>query len=253
MSDADIVRFLCSQEKAERETGSNALVDKYHLELLRRATAFWKGDSAQAEDSVMVALLRACKRIDGLEKPESLHAWLVKILMNYCIDEWRKSHPIWPEGEGDKVISIEKVGEIGDSDVLLEDDWLAVSADCRTVLGRYCSKTDAELLEQKWLKDKSFEQLARERGMKPSTVKVSLHRAENRLFKKLGEHQIRQPGGLEVIMSAGEATVFRRRYVLGRRIDEIYLEECNLDPDMIKQRLHSAEKKVLLSAMGRLK
>lgn len=61
-----------------------------HIELLYRMAFRWTGSQADAEDLVQELLIRLVSRVDEMAALDSLRPWLLRILYNRYVDDYRR-------------------------------------------------------------------------------------------------------------------------------------------------------------------
>jgi RNA polymerase sigma-70 factor (ECF subfamily) len=168
-----------------REFQDEALV---HLDDLHgRALRLTGGDEARSEDLVQETVLKAWRAWDSYETGTNCRAWLMTILRNTFINEFRQKksrpdpvdyddveeRPVWsqlreedPAGDFfDRIIDDEIVGAIED----LPDDFRVT-------------------LVLSDLEDMNYEQISEELDVPLGTVKSRLYRARRRLQRELYDY-----------------------------------------------------------------
>jgi len=84
---ASILRFL-NRRAAPRDRFEALL--RPHIELLYRLAYRWTGQQDRAEDLVQELLVRLVERLEEMEQIESLRPWLIRILYNRYVDDYRR-------------------------------------------------------------------------------------------------------------------------------------------------------------------
>ncbi|MEP6793733.1 MAG: RNA polymerase sigma factor [Saprospiraceae bacterium] len=76
--------------KAGQEQAYRYLVDTYADQLMGTCMRYLR-DHQKAEDAVQETYIRVFKAIHRFDENGSLIAWMIKIAINCCLKEWRKS------------------------------------------------------------------------------------------------------------------------------------------------------------------
>lgn len=84
---SNILRFF--NRRATARDRFDALL-RPHLELLYRMAYRWTGNQDQAEDLLQDVLVRLVDRLKEMEQVESLRPWLIRILYNRYVDDYRR-------------------------------------------------------------------------------------------------------------------------------------------------------------------
>lgn len=127
---------------------------------------------ADAEDLTQDILETAYIHLASVD-PERRHAWLITVAKNRLVDRARRSRPV------------HSVAEVPESaDPALGPDEIALQSADRQMLGQAIGRLaerDRQLLELRYLEDRSVVETAALMDMTVSATKVALHRARERL------------------------------------------------------------------------
>lgn len=70
------------------DTAYYELISSRKNQLYRMALTYLKNE-ADAIEAIQEVTYRAYKKLKKLRQPELFHTWLIRILINYCNDEWK--------------------------------------------------------------------------------------------------------------------------------------------------------------------
>jgi RNA polymerase sigma-70 factor, ECF subfamily len=183
-------RELIAPALAGDTSAFDEIARRYSDELYRIA---WRctGNREDAEDAAAEALLRLYDRLQSVRGIEQLGPWLRTVTVNLCLDGYRKrryrSGRLEDYARAVPTVSTEVAPEA-----------TSVAHETREALERALSqlsprqRTAFVLFEMRGM---NVEEVAREMGCSPGTVKAQLHRARNRLRDLLG-HFLRERGDL---------------------------------------------------------
>ena len=158
-----------------------------HIELLYRMAYRWTGTQADAEDLVQELLVRLTTRIDEMEALESLRPWLLRILYNRYVDDYRRqrrspidaSHGGWePDQENEDAAAGDLIASAEDPHNPAEQEDLRRSLH-NALAQLEPDQRDAVLLHD--MEGYSAEETAGILEIPLGTVKSRLHRARARL------------------------------------------------------------------------
>ncbi len=140
----------------------------------------------EVEDIVQEIFIKAFVAIRGYNFQSSFRTWLSRIAINHCYDYLRRNRVsrityFWQMGE-ESERRIESGGEGRKPGPHGHEDQLALADLVDKLLAR-APVEDRIILTLKELEDRSVEEIAGISGLKPSTVKVRLHRARKRMLK----------------------------------------------------------------------
>lgn len=143
-------------------------------ELLRYAASL-AGRSADAEDVVQTAYLRAAEHAEALRErsPELCRAWLYKTVKNAFLDQCRRSR--------------RQVLTETDAERIWEDDLTALEVG--DVLGKL-PRGMADIVRMRHLEGMTSQEIAEEQGIPAATVRTRLRAAVMLLKKWKGEGKI---------------------------------------------------------------
>lgn len=86
---------LVLKAKKRDEDAFYELIQRYKGQLYRMALAYLKNEE-EAVDAVQEVTFRAYKKIKKLKDPALFQTWLIRILINYCHDEWKRKKRVVP-------------------------------------------------------------------------------------------------------------------------------------------------------------
>jgi len=180
-----------SQKRAEFE--EEALV---HLDpLYGLALRLTGGDESRAEDLVQEAVLKAYRSWDKFETGTNCRAWLMTILRNTFINEFRRRKKQPRPVEYDEVA--ERETGLADSAYMAVKDSDPEGAFFRDIIDDEVVDAIEELDEQfriplvlSDLEGMSYQEIAEALDLPVGTVKSRLFRARRRLQKKLYEYAV---------------------------------------------------------------
>lgn len=174
-----------SQDK-QREFNDEALV---HLDTLYNVALRLTGDAADAEDLVQEAVLKAYRAWDRYERGTNCRAWLLTILRNTFINEFRK------RSKRPDPVSFETVEELtvfeNVQDVDPEGSFFRhiVDDEVRRAIDELPEefRTPVVLSDVEGL---SYAEIAQVMGLPVGTVKSRLFRGRRRLQRRLYEYAV---------------------------------------------------------------
>jgi RNA polymerase sigma-70 factor, ECF subfamily len=140
------------------------------------ASSGWSpADLAEAEDLVQEALARASARWSRLRAYDLPEAWVRRVALNLAADRTRRLRR--------RLAALARVGPPPAVVPPASEDALAVAAALRTL-----PLPHRQVLVLHYLADLSVDQVARELGVRPSTVRGRLARARRVLAAHLTDH-----------------------------------------------------------------
>lgn len=140
-------------------------------------------NSADAEDLTIEAFGKAFHNIDSFTPEFAFSTWLFKIATNNCIDFIRKKQtspaPIEQLADDLDNLTVNIQSDLPDpEEALINDQKIAVLRDIVNQLKpRY-----RQLIELRYYKEYSYEEISLELNMPIGTVKAQLYRAKNLLY-----------------------------------------------------------------------
>jgi RNA polymerase sigma-70 factor, ECF subfamily len=141
------------------------------------------GDAEEAADITQDAFAKAAEKIQSLKQPAYFSAWVFRIARNACIDlankKRRHPHCHIPEEEDASQITAEQEGQE-------EALALETAIEQLTTLMALLSPQAREILNAKYLEDRSIQELSELLGLSESAVKMRLSRARQRMVKLYG-------------------------------------------------------------------
>jgi RNA polymerase sigma-70 factor, ECF subfamily len=183
-------RELIARALAGDTSAFDEIARRYSDELYRIA---WRctGNREDAEDAAAEALLRLYDRLQSVREIELLGPWLRTVTVNLCLDGYRKrryrSGRLEDYARAVPIVSTE-----------LGPEATSVADETREALERALAQLSPRqraafvLFEMRGM---SVEEVAKEMGCSPGTVKAQLNRARSRLRDLLG-HFLRERGDL---------------------------------------------------------
>jgi len=178
LPDDRIVELVCAGERASFE-----ILMRRHNQRVYRAVRAFLADEAEVEDVMQQAYLRAFLHLDQLAEGTKIATWLVRIAVNLAIDRIRSRRRLAEaslsdeEGGSEDLLSAARSpeSELGDREVaaLLEEALAELPEIYRAVF----------VLRE--VEGMSTEEVGDALGISETAVKVRLHRAKNRLKKRL--------------------------------------------------------------------
>lgn len=164
-----------------------------HLSLLRKVALRLKGNQMDAEDLVQETLLRALRFWDQFTPGTNCKAWLLRILKNQHINEWRvTSRRAVP-------VDIECISEVDLARLAQAPAW--ISSPDRKMMSEMlndelytaiCRLKDEfrSIMFMYSFRDMPYRQIARLTHLRLGTVKSRLYRSRQLLRKSLNEYAI---------------------------------------------------------------
>lgn len=140
-------------------------------------------NASDAEDLTIEAFGKAFRSLDSFTPDFAFSTWLFKIATNNCIDFIRKKQtspaPIEQLGDDIDNLTVNIQSDLPDpEEALINDQKIAVLRDIVNQLKpRY-----RQLIELRYYKEYSYEEIATELNMPIGTVKAQLYRAKNLLY-----------------------------------------------------------------------
>ena len=178
LPDDRIVELVCAGER----DGFEVLMRRHNQRVYRAVRAFL-ADEAEVEDVMQQAYLRAYLHLDQLAEGTKIATWLVRIAVNLAIDRLRTRKRLAEASLSDEEDGSEAVvsssrspeSELGDRELaaLLEAALAELPEIYRAVF----------VLRE--VEGMSTEEVGEALGISEPAVKVRLHRAKNRLKKRL--------------------------------------------------------------------
>lgn len=156
------------------------LMDRYQQPLFRAAFRVLRSKE-EAEDVVQEAFLKMYRNSDKFAKLDGIEfkSWAYKVTINTAITHYRKLK----KGP----LLVEDVSQLSEEPVAAGDDHIALMADVQATVGNTLERMPSHLrvvLQQYYLHDKPYDEIAKIENITLATVKMRLFRAR-KLFKKL--------------------------------------------------------------------
>jgi RNA polymerase sigma-70 factor (ECF subfamily) len=147
-----------------------------HLERSYRLASVIMGGGTEAQDAVHDAFVTAWQNWDSLRDPDRLEAWFDRIVVNTCRNRVRREHR-W------------RIRDISDGPQPLVEDPTERVADAVVVRRafRALEPDDRIILALRFYRDLKVDDIAHVMGIRPRAASSRLHRALQRLRRRLGE------------------------------------------------------------------
>ena len=142
----------------------------------------------EVEDLAQEIFIKAFRAIKSYNFQSSFATWLSRIATNHCYDYLRHERAsrvsfYWQMGENSQR-DLESNAESRPEDVLDHEEQTVLKDLVGKLLDR-APESDRKILVMKELEDYSVEEIAQILDLKPTTVKVRLHRARKRMLDDL--------------------------------------------------------------------
>lgn len=175
LSDVNIIEQVRSGEKEKFAL----LVQRYQPKLLG---FFYRmtGSLEESEDLAQETFINTYFNLHKFDATKEFYPWIFTIAHHLAVNRYHRTKKI-------RLIDIEKVPEIEDKDNLFES---VLRRESRDVIQKMLSRLRGEyrsVLELRYLKEKSYEEIAQDLSLPLNTVKSRLFRAKSILAKVL-EH-----------------------------------------------------------------
>jgi len=151
----------------------------------------------EVEDLAQEIFIKAFRAIRSYNFQSSFATWLSRIATNHCYDYLRHERAsrvsfYWQMGENSQR-ELETNAE-SQPEHVLDHEEQAVLKDFVSKLLERAPENDRKILLLKELQDYSVEEIAEILGLKPTTVKVRLHRARKRMLEDMRQWQEENKG-----------------------------------------------------------
>ena len=158
--------------------GMHILVCAHSLKALRTAYLITR-DRALAEDVVQDSFLRAYERISSFDISRPFGPWFLRIVVRQAIDAAQRASPGFESRGSDAEEVLSRIPDVGTGpEERLE--WTELREEIWNALEQLPPKQRAAIVMRYYL-DLSEDEMARELGIAPGTVKSRLHVARSRL------------------------------------------------------------------------
>jgi RNA polymerase sigma-70 factor, ECF subfamily len=142
----------------------------------------------EVEDLAQEVFIKAFRAIGSYNFQSSFATWLSRIATNHCYDYLRHERAsrvsfYWQMGENSQQ-ELETNAESKPAEALDHEEQTVLKDLVDKLLNR-ASENDRTILVMKELQDYSVEEIAETLNLKPTTVKVRLHRARKRMLEDL--------------------------------------------------------------------
>lgn len=183
----DLVRRTLNGDAA----AFNSLYKRHHARIL--ATLIGRTRNRHdAEDLMQVTFLRAYRGLSGFRGEAAFSTWLMQIALNVCTTHMRskQARRSWQKTIEDTQLGYRDTWEPANTE--RPDDALS-RKECREML----EESIAELPQRyrhavrlRYVKDRSYAEIARELGVPMGTLKTWLHRARHQLQESLNDTEL---------------------------------------------------------------
>ncbi|GAA0494339.1 sigma-70 family RNA polymerase sigma factor [Salinibacillus aidingensis] len=133
---------------------------------LYRTAYRYFGNEHDALDAVQEVTCKAYLKLHNLRKPGHFKPWILRIMMNYCHDEWRRRKRTLPVEE---IFSVTSYDEDTDRYLILRDLLLDLDPKMQ------------EIIQLKYFEDWTLSQIAEWKRVPEGTIKTRLNRALKQL------------------------------------------------------------------------
>jgi RNA polymerase sigma-70 factor (ECF subfamily) len=178
-------RLLCQLRSRDQQAFER--VDSQYRSRLHRTAFHILKNTQDAEDAVQEALFRAFVNIDSFNGRSSLSTWLMRILINCCLAQLRKS-------KRQSAVSLDEPGEEGNTSYEMIASN-AVAADTAVIVGEQASvlrqvvlglRSDFQfILTARSVDDLSLNEIALRLGLSVSATKSRALRAKRQCIRNV--------------------------------------------------------------------
>jgi RNA polymerase sigma-70 factor (ECF subfamily) len=188
LEDKDLViQAICGDEKAFAH-----LLLKYKDSIYFMLLKMVKNKN-DAEDLTLEAFGKAFANLHLYSSEFAFSTWLYRIATNNCIDFQRKNKGIHYSLGEDSLPETDEKGYKLKSNVLDPEEKMIIKQRDR-MLQLFIERLKPQyqiLINLRYYKDYSYEEIAKELALPLGTVKVQLFRARNKLFELIGEADVK--------------------------------------------------------------
>lgn len=158
------INILVKKAKKGNDEAFAELMDTCKEQLYRIAYSYLKSET-DALEALQETTFRAYKSIKKLRRPEYFKTWLIRILINYCNDEIKRSR---------KYIAMEEhhMSQVGDGDI---NDSLEFMDIIPAIYG--LKKDYQEVIILRYFEDLKINEIAYIKDIPEGTVKTRINRA----------------------------------------------------------------------------
>jgi RNA polymerase sigma-70 factor (TIGR02954 family) len=152
-----------------------SLITQHEAKMYRIAYTYLK-NKADALEAVQESTCRAYVQLRRLKEPNYFGSWLIRILMNYCVDEVKKRAR--RNGGHQTAVAAEEPHEVSGESALLE----------KVLLESAIEQLDAnyqKVIQLKYYHDLTITEIARTLKKPEGTIKTWLHKALGGLRQRL--------------------------------------------------------------------
>ncbi|NJL77491.1 MAG: sigma-70 family RNA polymerase sigma factor [Saprospiraceae bacterium] len=177
--------ILPSDEELVKEyqrSGNKCALGEIYNRYFQRVYQYCLGIIKERElafDTAQDIFIKVSEKLHALHQPTTFVAWLFRIAHNQCIDVLKLVHRTETVVIDDRQ---DWAYSEADEEKLMQDDRLL--SRMQDVL-KTMPKEVSELLEAKYLSDKTIEELRHQYGLSESAVKMRLHRAKKKIEQAL--------------------------------------------------------------------
>lgn len=183
MSELNAKHYTMLAEKAKLDNNAFIELYKYFFPRVYNFIFARIKNSADADDITSEVFIKMNDKLNSFDsKKASFSTWLFRIAVNALIDHTRKQD-IRGETEWDDVFSPESpVADTPEANAMREED----NKELLLALDKL-SDREKKIVEMRYFADAEFDFIAESLNMKPTAVRVALHRALGKLKNILGE------------------------------------------------------------------
>jgi RNA polymerase sigma-70 factor, ECF subfamily len=165
------------------------LINRYQDKLMRYVRRISNFSYEDAEDILQEVFIKVYQNLNYFNPKLKFSSWIYRITHNEVISSFRKKHirpqPMSWEINDDLLENI-----TADFDVKKEIDQQYLQHNIKQILSKLEDKY-AQILELKYLEDKSYQEISDILQKSPGTIASLLHRAKKRFFHQLKAQKIK--------------------------------------------------------------
>ncbi|MCB9033939.1 MAG: sigma-70 family RNA polymerase sigma factor [Chitinophagales bacterium] len=146
------------------------------------------GDELDAEDLLIESFAKAFDNLNQYDATYAFSTWLYKIASNTCIDFLRKKRI--------EAISLDASANYIEDNFLYSDtenpETTLINTQKKQKIRQYINSLDTSLatvIEYRYLKELSYDEIAAALHLPIGTVKVQIHRAKKRLYEIIKDNE----------------------------------------------------------------
>ncbi len=184
-TDQDLVTAALKESNA-----FSALVERYHQQLLRYVLRLGCRNTDDAKDVLQETFIKAYVNLNDYDADQKFSSWIYRIAHNEAVSFFRKTN-IRPR-------AAETEDELAKLEAAAADFGVVEAADRGLLAGRLRRILDdldpkyREVLEMKYLDDRSYEEISDILHKPMGTVATLLNRAKRQLRREIERHDLRE-------------------------------------------------------------